>query len=85
LRTVQSNILTASVEPGDGLQDYRVNVNSGGATLFAVPGTHAPAVLLDGEPCAAAAARLGNAEGYSIGVPAGRHVVSLQGRDDQSE
>lgn len=80
LRTVQNNLLTASIDEADAEgRTHRVTAKQGPATLFVVAGSPAPpAVFLDGEPCPLAAAELGNANGFTFPVPQGSHIVELR-------
>jgi hypothetical protein len=80
LRTVQNNLLTASVEPEAGAPNtFRVHVEDGPAVLFLVgEDGRAPSVLLDNTPCPAHPARLGNARGFAVHVPQGRHRITVQ-------
>jgi len=80
LRTVQNNLLTASITdlqsaPGT----FRVEVEKGPATLFVLNSRgREPSVLLDNAPCQAQPAKLGNAEGLAVRVPQGTHVLTLK-------
>ncbi len=80
LRTVQNNILIASIEKLPSAQnEYQVTVEKGNAKLFFISeGSNKPAVLLDKKRCEIKSATLGNAEGYSLEVPNGRHILSFE-------
>ena len=81
LRTVQNNLLTASITELPAAPDrrLRIDVEKGGATLFLLgPDGRRPDVLLDGAPRPMRPAKLGNADGFAAEVPAGTHVLTLK-------
>ena len=81
LRTVQNNLLTASITelPSAPNRRLRIDVEKGNATLFLLgPDGRAPSVLLDNAPRAARPAKLGNAKGFAAEVSAGTHVLTLK-------
>ena len=81
LRTVQNNLLTASITelPSAPDRQLRIDVEKSGATLFLLgPDGGAPSALLDNAPCPMRPATLGNAKGFAAKVPAGTHVLTLK-------
>ena len=80
LRTVQNNILTASIVPVPAeVNRFRVAVEGREAKLFLISGdSGCPVVRLDGRGCKSVPAKLGNIRGYSIQVARGRHILSVK-------
>ncbi len=80
LRTVQNNMLIASINPisGDARQ-FQVIVEKGNAELFLLNERGIkPIVLLDGQRCKIKAAKLGNAIGFSVRITTGKHVLFVK-------
>ena len=80
LRTVQNNLLTASIsDPAADGRTLRVEVERGPATLFLLePEDAAAAVRLDQNPCPSRPARLGNVDGLAVEVARGTHVLTIR-------
>ena len=79
LRTVQNNLLTASMTSHPTAPNaFRVEVERGPARLFFLgTGEGEPSATLDGEPGTVRPATLGNASGFSMEIPGGIHSLVL--------
>ncbi len=80
LRTVQNNILTASISLiPDTAHRFTVTVEKGSARMFLLNEKQKkPIIRLDGKPCEIMPAKLGNAEGFSVRVLNGNHLLSVE-------
>ena len=79
LRTVQNNLLTASIrsDPEDP-HVLQVEIEKGPATVFFLaPDEERPLVTLNGDPATVEPATLGNVDGFSTVVPGGRHTFAF--------